>query len=221
MYLLCQAKSGLAADRLADEEIQGLATLRDMSDEALNEFLGQLEKSPGSVPELRSASPFEIERALDALNSLYQGRTYFEVEPNTFVSDLENALKKKPDWTTTEWSQFRKRLERLFSIEALSIAAKAVLLQLEYERRYHEARVLTDARPVFGTDPSQPPKAAILTHTLRLAYHDSSNEIKEIYMALDPVDIEEFMQVLIRAQEKGQTLSRYFDAANLRLIGRQ
>jgi hypothetical protein len=192
-----------------------------MPEETLNEFLSQLEKSPSSVPELRNAVAAEVEKAFDALCSLYQGRTYFEVEPNTFLSDLEGTLKHKPGWGSIDWLQFGKRLERLFNIEALSVSAKAVLLQLEYERRYHEARVLTDARPVFGADPSQSPKAAILTHNLRLAYHDNSNEIREFYIALDSIDLSEFIQVLIRAQEKEKTLSAYFDAAHLRLIGRQ
>jgi hypothetical protein len=192
-----------------------------MPEETLNEFLSQLEKSPNSVPELRNAPPSEVERALDALNSLYQGRTYFEVQPGAFVSDIEEALKTKPGWTSTEWSQFRNRLERLFSIDALSISAKAVLLQLEYERRYHEARVLTDIRPVFGADPSQPPKAAVLSHMLRLAYHDNSSEIKEFYLGLDSIDLSELIQVLLRAQEKEQTLSGFLETQHLRLIGRQ
>ena len=100
-------------------------------------------------------------------------------------------------------------------LKLLVSPAKAVLLQLEYERRYHEARILTDARPVFGADPSHPPKAAILTHNLRLAYHDSSNEIQEFYIAMDSIDLSEFIQVLMRAQEKERTLSAYFDASHL------
>jgi hypothetical protein len=192
-----------------------------MPEETLNDFLSQLDKSPTSVPELRNAAPAEVEKAFDALCSLYQGRTYFEVEPNTFLSDLEGTLKQKPGWASIDWAQFRQRLEKLFNVEALSLSAKAVLLQLEFERRYHEARILTDARPVFGADPSQPPKATILIHNLRLAYHDNSNEIREFYIALDSIDLEEFIQVLLRAQEKAHTLSAYFDAAHLRLIGRQ
>jgi len=207
--------------RLHDQEVSGLATLRDMPEETLNDFLSQLDKSPASVPELRNAIPAEVERAFDALCSLYQGRIYFEVKPNTFLSDLETTLKHKPGWASIDWAQFRKRLEKLFNIEALSLSAKAVLLTLEYERRYHEARILTDARPVFGTNPAQPPKAVILTHNLRLAYHDNSNEIREFYIALDSIDLSEFIEVLTRAQEKEQTLSAYFDAAHLRLIGRQ
>lgn len=207
--------------RLHDQEVSGLATLRDMPEETLNDFLSQLDKSPTSVPELRNAVPAEVERAFDSLCSLYQGRTYFEVEPNTFLSDLEGTLKQKPGWASIDWAQFRKRLEKLFNVEALSLSAKAIVLQLEYERRYHEARVLTDARPVFGADPSIPPKAAVLTHNLRLAYHDNSNEIREFYIALDSIDLSEFIKVLIRAQEKEQTLSAYFGAAHLRLIGRQ
>ena len=207
--------------RLHDQEVSGLVTLRDMPEESLNDFVSQLDKSPTAVPALRDAAPAEVERAFDALCSLYQGRMYFDVEPDTFVSDLEGTLKQKPGWASTDWSQFRKRLEKLFNVEALSLSAKAVLLQLEYERRYHEARILTDARPVFGAEPSQPPKAAILTHNLRLAYHDNSNEIKEFYISLDSIDLEEFIQVLLRAQEKEHTLSKYFDGAHLRLIGRQ
>jgi hypothetical protein len=207
--------------RLHEPEIAGLATLRDMPEETLNDFLSQLEKAPTSVPQLRDASAPDVERAFDALSSLYQGRTYFEVEPGNFVSDLERTLKDKAGWSSTDWSLFRKRLERLFNIESLSVSAKAVLLQLENERRYHEARVLTDLRPVFGADPSQPPKAAIISHALRLAYHDNSNEIKEFYISLDSIDISEFIQVLVRAQEKEQTLSTFLDAVRLRVIGRQ
>jgi hypothetical protein len=138
-----------------------------------------------------------------------------------FVSDIIESLRARPEWSSLDEPQFRKRLERLFNIEALHVAAKAVLLQFEYERRFHEARILTDARPVFGDDIKVPPKAAILTHTLRLSYHDSSEDIKEIYIAMDSIDVSVLSEVLRRAQQKETTLSAFFDSAHLRLIGRQ
>jgi hypothetical protein len=163
----------------------------------------------------------QSEQAFEALNSLYQGKAFFDVPPEEFISDIIEALRAKREWRDViGLPQFRNRLEQLFEIEGLNIASKAFVLQLEYECRFHDARILTDARPVFGADVSEAPKAAILTHLLKLRYHDSSDDIKEIYIAMDSIDIAVLRDVLERARQKEKTLTAYFDEAKLRIIGR-
>jgi len=206
---------------VSDDERAGLAVLRDMPEKALNEFLAELERSPGMTPHVEGVSPKDAQEALDALTSFYQVRSYHEVSLDEFVSDILESLEAIPDWKQPDHpGEFKKRLLRLFDIEALALAAKAVLLQFEVERRFHGARILTDIRPVFGSDVTAQPRAAIVGHTLRLSYHDSSDEIREIYLAMDSVDISVLGEVLERAQKKEKTLAALVETAHLRLIGR-
>jgi hypothetical protein len=49
---------------------------------------------------------------------------------------------------------FAERLSTLLNLECLLLAARAMDIGTEHDRVFHDARIFTDVRPVFGPDVS-------------------------------------------------------------------
>ena len=102
------------------------------------------------------------------------------------MSDVCEALRELQELDARKEATLRDRLTRLLDIEALNIAAKATLLHLEHEHRFCTARILTDARPVYGDDVETPPSTMVIGHTLKISYHEA-DDVRDIYIALRPL----------------------------------
>jgi len=201
-------------DRLA------LAILRELPEDAFNQLLAELERSPTAVPKLSNLSADDTESVFDVITSLYRVRG--EVPNEEFIEDLCESLFEHNDLPRAAEPAFRERLARVLDIEALSIAGKAIALHAEYDNLFCSARILTDARPVYGKNPSDPPEAMIINHTLKLDYHTgASGHIAEFYIALGSQDIQELQQILLRAEEKAKSLGAVIAKANIRVIDPQ
>jgi hypothetical protein len=181
-----------------------------------------LERSPTSVPKVPNLSPDEAESVFDAISSLHRVRAYSEVPVEEFIVDVCESLTEHGDLSPLAQPAFRERLGRLLEIEALRVAGKAIALHTEYENLFCSARVLTDARPIYGDDPSAPPTAMIINHTLKLDYHTGGGgHIAEFYVALGSRDLQELHEVLIRAEKKAKSLGAVLGNAHVRLIDPQ
>jgi hypothetical protein len=106
----------------------------------------------------------------------------------------------------TDRSCFKSRLIKLLTIDSFGIVSKALSLKAESDHIFCTGRILTDARPVYGADPSIAPRAALILHTLRLAYHESA-DLKEFYITLDDRNLKEFRDLLDRAGLKSKSLT--------------
>jgi len=200
----------------------GLAILREMPDDVLKALLIAIEKSPSSVPVIPDVSSQDAEQVKDALDTMYAIRAYNEVSLEEFISDVCEALRENDELKPQEEPQFRERLTKLLDIEALSIAAKALALQTEHEHLFCSARILTDARPVYGKSVSESPAAMIITHMLKLSYHEGgAGRLNEFYIGLGSNDIAELRSVLDRADEKEKSLRATFDSSKIRFIDPQ
>jgi hypothetical protein len=113
---------------------------------------------------------------------------------------------------------FKQRLDKLLGIEAFKTIAKAGRLQRQGERLFCSSRILSDVRPVFGPRPTQRPVGAVVTHTLRLGYHEGS-EHKEFFVILDSDDLIEMSEVVTRAMAKDRTLRELLSSAKLPDLG--
>jgi hypothetical protein len=125
------------------------------------------------------------------------------------MQDSDSEKLKLPD---EDSEQFEQRLVMLLSSGPLDIAGKASNLRLEYERFLQEARIITDIRPIFGADLSEPPSGALVAHTLKLTYWDEKNESRDLYIALDAVDIRNLSDLLERAKTKANSLQAMLGA---------
>jgi hypothetical protein len=153
---------------------------------------------------------------IETLYTLYHIRELSGVRPARFIADLMEAIQRTPHPRVPqkELARLRSILEKLMTIGTLKTVAKAARLQREWERLYCEAKILSDIRPVFGADPESIPVGAVLTHTLRLGYHEGSQH-KEFHVVLDSDDLMAINEVILRAQVKEKSLRNMLKRAKL------
>jgi hypothetical protein len=210
----------------------GLAAIRQLSDDKMREFLSALS---AVVPSLdaravvaaasssaKSISQDELEQMTFAVVSLYAALDYSDFEAEPFAEEicLAMAESKRKDLTfdgQEDRKRFKDRLEKLLGIDSFGVASKALSLRREYDHIFCSGRILTDARPLYGTDVSVPPRAALILHTLRLAYHET-NDLKEFYLTMDDSDLKELRDLLDRADLKGKSLTAGLAAAGIDVI---
>jgi hypothetical protein len=192
-----------------------------MPDVTLNAFILEIERSPDS-PSVPNLSPSDTGQALDALNTMYTIRAFNEVSLDEFIDDVCEALREYGELKPPEEIRFRERLTRLLDIESLSIAAKGAALQSEHEHLFCSARVLTDARPVYGKSVTNPPAAMIITHELKLSYHEGpGGRVREFYIGLGSGDLAVLQEHLQRAGDKAKSLRTALEMSKLKFIDPQ
>lgn len=204
---------------IAEKGKVGLAVLRDLPAETLSALIGEIERAGDSVSAVPDLSPEDTRRLMAALNWLSRVRAYTDVPVDEFVPDICEALREAGELEASTEPTLRERLEKVLDLDALNLSAKADVLRSEHQYIFCTARILTDARPVYGKKASEPPLAMIITHSLRISYHEGpGGPLKDIFMGLDSGDIAELHSVLQRAEEKARSLRGALEASKLRYI---
>jgi hypothetical protein len=98
-----------------------------------------------------------------------------------------------------------QRLVALFDLPNLFQVAKAIDLLTEHEHVFHDARIVTDIRPIFSDERHHEPIAAMIVQQMKIEFHDVTG-IKAIFLALDAGDLRKLGEIIDRAQEKHETL---------------
>lgn len=135
------------------------------------------------------------------------------------ADELGRRISESPDLDIPEEGReaFGAVLARLVETDVLLTSAKAVSVLNQQERLFHEARIMSDIRPVFGDDPTERPAGAVVVHTLSIKYH-ADGEMKTINVAMDRNDLAELTAALDRAMKKADVLSSVVEAADLALF---
>jgi hypothetical protein len=87
-------------------------------------------------------------------------------------------------------------------------------LQRDGERLYCEAKILSDMRAVFHDDAISKPAGAVVTHTLKVGYHENGTH-KEFFVVLESADLEALKEIIERAQAKETILRKLLPEAGL------
>ena len=153
------------------------------------------------------------------LLTLYWLRADLHLEAEEFIDELFQAADESGDERLTPqpggWGDLKERLSRLLSLErSLGVTAKALYLAYQFPRHYHGAQVLTDARPVFTTNPAEPPAAFIIGHTLQIQVHDDGEDCRWFVM-LNTDDLVDLKRVIERAIEKEQSLKQLMSSTGV------
>lgn len=158
------------------------------------------------VAGVSKATVQSIVRSLVAMYSVL--RVEAGLSPAQAAAEAVEALKQgdevgKP---TEGWAAFQKHLEEFFSEDrVLGVSAKAVNVSTDTLRHIHEVRVLTDARPIFGDNVNDGPRAFAIIHTLKIKFYEDDSE-HEWYVSLDADDLEELQGAAERALSKEKSL---------------
>lgn len=210
--------------RIPEEYQDGFIVIRKLEEEQVQELISALEEQEPTLNRLDlrlrigeriTTIPLnELDKVMETLLSLYALRDdmglsipdFAEVISDTIEESDNEGLRFADDM---ERGRFDTNLVKLLGAESLDIAARATDLQYEHERTIHGiARVLTDMRPVFGINPEDPPRGAVIAHTLKISYHEG-RDIKEFFVALDTDQLDELIGVLVRAGLKAESLKRF------------
>lgn len=210
------------------EDQRALVTINRLPDASVETLIAALESAPPiSNPEemtahiakeLPSIPSEKLEQVINVLYTLYFVRELSGVRPSQFFEDLMEGIRKNSSEPAKGISKLESQLEKLLSIETLTIISKAARLQRDGERLYCDAKVLSDIRPVFGSEPTGRPAGAVLIHTLKIGYHEG-RDLREIHLALDSDDLEALSAVVRRAQAKDKTLRDLLKKSKLPNLG--
>lgn len=225
-------RSSLSSIRfLSDRQVQEIRTVLDQvaPPSSQNTSAAQeLPSDPGAAMiAVRKASPrtdiANFTKILEVLIAMYEIKSQRDVSVETFVDDICDAMEglDSPELHLqhSERPEFAGKLLTLLNAEVFALVAKAHDLATEDERTFCHARILTDLRPIFGSVVEDGPKAMIVMHTLKLAFHQqgSNDDHGEFYVALDSDDLQTLRKLIDRAEAKAKSLSAV--SKNMRLFG--
>lgn len=111
--------------------------------------------------------------------------------------------------------QVADRMKKLLRLEALVVAARAYDLSAELERGFHDARIVTDIRPVFGPSVDDGVRAAEIVSTLKVQYHTAEGPLESVFFGLDRGDLVRLQDVVDRALKKVQSLEQLVSRMDL------
>jgi hypothetical protein len=163
-------------------------------------------------------------KILDLLITLYDIKSQRDVAVEDFVDSVCDAMESldNPEYRLepSERAEFAGKLLTLLNAEIFALVAKAQDLVTEDERTFCHARILTDLRPIFGSNVEDGPKAMIAMHTLKLGFHEqgSSDDHGEFYVSLDAEDLQALRKMIDRAEAKARSLQSAL-GRNVRLFG--
>jgi hypothetical protein len=108
-------------------------------------------------------------------------------------------------------------LRTLLAQRNIAVTARARSVMQAHEHVFFDSRVLSDLRPVFTTEVSDGPAAAVLIHNLKISY-SAGNVTKDFYVALDSADLEQLKHQLDRATLKARAFREMVKKMDLTLL---
>lgn len=220
----------MAELKIPESHKGGVLKLLRLSDQSLEQMISALEQatphlfpqdlSSEVVSKTKGVSPQDVSEILDALMSLFYSGFHHDVPPEQLAEQVVEAMVETPkdfELSSERQNWFRERLIRVFKIENLLVVAKALSVLQDNEKTFSGARILTDVRPVFGSDIGVAPRAAVIVHMLNLTFY-SEGQLKELFIAMDTADVQMLREVLDRADLKSETLKSVIEKADVKYL---
>lgn len=197
---------------------QGFEKIKKLTPAELDSFVAALEKAQPAgrmrdvtaavVKDVPNLGRTDIESIMRALYSLCAFVSDVETPLSEHLSDLTSAMQASGRsglaLSESERIDFEKRMDRLLNVKSLLISSKVEGLRLDYPATLHDAKILSDIRPIFDK-PDERPVGCAISHTLEIEYHESG-EHKEFYVVLDSEDLQKMKKTIQRAEAKAVSL---------------
>lgn len=168
-----------------------------------------------------SVSRSEAVAMMQAVFSLYMLYLNYGAPAEQFVEELAGDIVETLDEHEVDVSLFKVKFPHILRCEeTLGVAVKGVSLLYDEEKVLSSAKIVSDIRPIFLSDPTQDPPSVLIVHSLRLQFLENNRE-SEIYMALDASDLKELKNVIDRAMAKEKTLTSLLAKASVARLGGQ
>jgi len=215
-------------NRIPDAYKSGIKVIISLSDDDLSNVI-KVFKESSVVLNVREFNqkltdkidflqPLEAKNLVDALGSLYELRLELDISSEEFVDEIVSAIiedtEKPLELLPDNFDKFKERLFQLLNIESLSLRTKAANLIVDNQIIFRDAKLISDIRPIFGTDVEDLPIGTVLVHTLKIDYIE--NEFpKNFHIALDDKDVEKLITLLKRTQLKAESLRKLVKSVGL------
>ena len=203
----------------------GLKILAEMDESSFQSLKELVQESPivfspkNLARSIGSYSIKNIQSILQSVGSLIIVRERREVSTSELVQDVCRIYTEEENLDKTDialQNTLNQRLAELLNNEKLFLSAKPLDILSEYENIFLSGRLITDIRPVFGSDIEEDPKAAMIIHNFRIHYRRSEEEEhKDIYFALTGEDIKDLKKMLERAEKKARTLKTFIERSKI------
>jgi hypothetical protein len=170
-----------------------------------------------AVSEGFGADRGDIEDIVSTVVTLYRVRA---MDPGQsvedLVADLRSAAERSGDSSLAKpeaWAAVASDVAALLSADdTLGVTAKALAVMTGVERNFLGSHVLTDLRPVFGSEIT--PAAGVVVHYLAITF-SQDGETREIVFGLDSNDLRTVNAVLERAMKKEASLRKFMEQTKL------
>lgn len=209
----------------------GIAAFVALPEEAFAELLKVIEENiSAETAELAAAQILErlpsipksdLTKIINAMASLQSLNERSHVPAPVLAEDVADSLNQDSADRVKGISRdvITSRVEQIVNGKDINITtAKIAEIQMEIERSFCRARILTDVRAAFSDDASEPPRGMTLLHTLQIGYHDDTGLHKEFYVTLESDDLKELKEAIERAERKKKTLEELLAKADCKLF---
>ena len=223
------------AFRIPPQQIVGIKALLELPDDKVAEFLTVLRDSEpyfntddlSDHVEASSSVPRRIAYyILEVLSSLYltldaqrpveDVATFLDQE---IFPSLKAAEAFSPDNVEEQWKKLRAFFFVAVSLESsIGTTAKAGPVLTEHERIFNGVKIMTDLRPIFDHDVTEPPTAALIVHMVKITQRDRQSNETDFFFALDSNDLRTLQEALERAAQKEETLRKIMNTSGVKVL---
>jgi hypothetical protein len=206
----------------------GLALIRTLPDEKIDRIytaLQQTKRAPApselaTIATERAGLDGEQSKAVgNTIASLYGLQAASDTELPALIDDVLSAMASSGSAALViesgEISGFREKLRKLLSVPGLLTAYKARLLLSAHGNYMSSVKIITDMRPVFGSDPDVQPLGAILVNMMNVHYFEGGGAHREFTVALDQDDLKALKRAVDRAMRKIESLSKVLEKGGI------
>ncbi|MFC4231249.1 hypothetical protein ACFOW1_05065 [Parasediminibacterium paludis] len=132
--------------------------------------------------------------------------------------EADEELPNEPISDITEKS-IRERILFLLENKQIYYASKASELSSESGNVYLRSKILSEIRPVFDINVSNPVKAGMILHNLHIHYKArEEGPHEDIFLTLDSKDLIELKEAISRAENKEISLKAIFKKAEIETL---
>ncbi len=172
-------------------------------------------------PPIPSISLPELSKLFTTITALQRIQNNSHVSSETFASDISEALYVDSPALADgiDRELLKSRVSKIVTAKDILITSLKVReVQMEVERSFCKARIMTDIRAAFSEDAAEVPRGMTILHTLQIGYHKGSEKHQEFYVTLDDDDLASLKKVIERAEKKKSTLKEMLAKTECRLF---
>lgn len=198
-----------------------LVDLARLSDDQLAELRGVLEQQPLLLDRASLYDALEQVTSRFDVNGATLGRALLTLGSVRAMhawsyEDIAEALIEAESISEDEQTRQRTATRVVELLATPSVAALSKINDLLWSNRntFHNARFITDVRPIWLDDANEEPIASVVVHELELTYI-REGETKTFYIAMDEDDLNHLASVLDRGFAKSRSLRSLLQRAGL------